>query len=738
LVVTAALLIAAGAAVDTEASAAPTDIPTTHLPTTVPTSSTTGSTVTLITGDQVTVLPEATGPPTYAVTKNVSGAYSAYRDPDGDEYVIPAVVRPYLGRELDRSLFDVSALVRVGAVDGARVPVVLSYAAGVTPVPPPGVSIDATSGNTATGGVTPASARDFTNGLRRLIGADVAAGRSLGTDAPAPGLTGMRLAGGTAPAVASPHLPLNVLRVDVTDLTGAPATNADLVLLDVDSFRRVTPQVAIDDGVARVQVPAGNYSAIVQFTDFDQDGNLTAFREVVKQDFVIQAGTDIPPLSFTETDSTIPVTVSTPRPAVEQEATMDVARTDSTGASLDTGIIVAAPTQLYTNATPATPTAGKSRFVVTWNGSATDPADAYAYSLEFASDGGVSANQHYTARTDQLATVRQRLSTDPATHGEGLLADAPTDPVADEPTLILRTPMPQALTHYYGTADGTEWSQSVSGPGGQSVFGPRATFAAGQQYTQDWGHGPITPGLSRFTNDFLDCGACSTGDDLDLELGTYDDSNPGHNVFPDVSATSDRMKVFRDGTPVFDADTDVARLTGIPLQPGTYRAVLDEDYTGVSGHSQALVTHTEMTVAYDPTATADPLPVNDFCAAGDTEVRGAACQILPALTLHYQLATDLTNSTSAPVQTLRLLVDHVTYNGIGARTPITSATIAVSYDGGHHWRQVPVAGRSGDYVAVWPNPSSGRAPELKVTARDAAGNSISQTVSDPYTIRSGK
>jgi hypothetical protein len=47
--------------------------------------------------------------------------------------VVPAVAIPYIGRGLDRSLFDVSALARDGITGDAHVPVRLTFAAGGPP-----------------------------------------------------------------------------------------------------------------------------------------------------------------------------------------------------------------------------------------------------------------------------------------------------------------------------------------------------------------------------------------------------------------------------------------------------------------------------------------------------------------------------------------------------------------------------------------------------------------------------
>jgi hypothetical protein len=158
---------------------------------------------------------------------------------------------------------------------------------------------------------------------------------------------------------------------------------------------------------------------------------------------------------------------------------------------------------------------------------------------------------------------------------------------------------------------------------------------------------------------------------------------------------------------------------------------LDVDLSADNNFSQSTKTHTEVTVKYSPTATGSPLPATDFCQGGTPTT---PCQILPALTLDYQLAADESNTSHSPVQTMGLQVGHVTYNGIGSRSPITSATVSVSFDNGTTWHPAAVVGFAGHYVALWHNPASGGSPELRVTATDAAGDAITQTITNAYTI----
>jgi hypothetical protein len=190
--------------------------------------------------------------------------------------------------------------------------------------------------------------------------------------------------------------------------------------------------------------------------------------------------------------------------------------------------------------------------------------------------------------------------------------------------------------------------------------------------------------------------------------------------------------LFRDDTKLFDQDGFFgASVTDIPATPSTYRGVLDVDLSAANNFSQSTKTHTEVTVKYSPTATASPLPTTDACAG---QAPTTPCQILPALTLDYQLAADQSNTSHSPLQTMGLQVGHVSYNGIGSHSPITSATVSVSFDNGTTWHPAAVVGFAGHYVALWRNPASGGSPELRVTATDASGDAITQTITNAYTI----
>jgi len=189
---------------------------------------------------------------------------------------------------------------------------------------------------------------------------------------------------------------------------------------------------------------------------------------------------------------------------------------------------------------------------------------------------------------------------------------------------------------------------------------------------------------------------------------------------------------------VFDkSGASGADLTGLPAGTSTFREVYDMKFSDLSYVSQSTATHTDLTFRYtlglDPSNT---LPSGYICSDDGGVTVTAPCQVLPVMSLNYQLAADLHNTSAAPEQTMRLTVGHLSYGGHGSHAPITSARVSVSFDGDKTWVPALVAGFAGHYTVCWQNPVSaaGTSPELKVTATDALGGSITQTITAAYTI----
>ncbi len=699
-----------------------------------------GHTVTLPTGDRVTITAIG-GKTSYSVVgpKGVATAYTSY-DAFGDHFVVPDEAQPYLGKQLDSSLFDVSALLRAGATTGANIRVNLSFPPGATPSAPPGVTLTSNS----TGYLTATSGAAFSAGLRASIGADVAAGRHPGTGALFGGTVSMSLAtpglGASATKdTVSPRFPLHILQINATDITGAPA-DALVFLLNVDSITRETAFAPIGGGIERVAVPAGNYAAQVLFDDFDSAGNLTALRTVTINDFAVSATAPVTTIGVDEHTATVPFAVTTPRPATSDGMQITYNRQDATGATFSFGnVIFGGGITVYSNSQPA-PTVGKLHYVVQWDAAGPATGDQYRYDLAYGSSD-IPANQSYTVHPGDVATVHHTFFTDPAAPAGGSFLNGTFDgPNVAAGQLGGGESYAGPLTQYLGTGDGAQWVQTYFAPSGLIFQGDVHTFRGGDTYEIEWAHGPIAPDAGKHTGPqiFFPCLACASGDVLVAAVNIDGDSEPDHVGFPLFGGTT-HYTLYQNGVQVEDLGTGSfgAELTGVPVAPTTYRLVYDTDLTGLPGVSQSVTTHTDVTFHYVPgTDAKSTLPSTDPCDF--TGAMATPCQVLPMLNLNYHLFTNTANTGETAFQGLELNVGHLTYDGRGSHAPITSAAVSVSFDAGKTWQQARVVkiGAFGSYDAFWTNPASaaGTSPELRVTATDALGGSITQTVTAAYTI----
>jgi hypothetical protein len=689
--------------------------------------------VTLPTGDQVRVL--GSGAQSSAVLAGAAhgSGFEHVRDPQGDDYLIPAEVAPYLGRELDRSLFDVTALARQGLTGGARTPVSLTFSAGVKPAAPPGVTLTSVSGQSASGYLDAHHGGDFAAGLRKQIGADVAAGRRPGATAPFPGLTSLALTGAKSPQAANPQYVLHPLQINAVGLDGK-AADADVYLTNTDSLAKMWAEVPAFGGVGRIQAPSGHYSLTAMFQSFDTSGKPAATRLVVLTDFTVpdKAST----VTVDERTADLPVSASTPRPSTMAAGQVLVQRGDSTGQSSGVGVLTTdASAPIFVNATPATKV-GTLTGSVAWTAAAADPADDYLYNMVFGPFARMPADEHFVGRDTQLATVRDSLYTDPAATG-GLLTPEFSAVSAGFVGYPVTAHWGHAVTQYLGTALGGDWLQFGSAPGSIPINGDVRKYTAGKHYDEDWGKGPLAPVFNHTDGPASQgdaCYACTAGSSLYLALTQAGDSVLDHQAAYFTDPATSRFTLYRDGAVVADHDNSVgAYLKDAPQTAATYRAVYDLVLSEENHLSQATRSHTELTVKSDPAH--DPVVTGDRMCPGQTA--STPCRLLPAMTVRYRLdGTDLNNVSSAAKQTLTLDVTHASYNGVTSGSPITSATVSLSFDGGKTWQNAPVTGGAGCYRATWSNTqgAKGSSPTIKVVATDARGDAISQTITNAYTI----
>ncbi|UWE07750.1 molybdopterin-binding protein [Actinacidiphila bryophytorum] len=684
-------------------------------------------TLTLVTGQRIRVDMAGERVTAYRLLPGggAAGALLSFGVGGGDRYTLPADAMPQIGRGLDLSLFDVTALARQTTQDG-RIPVTLDFTGGATPTAPPGVQLTSTSPSTsrstAAGYLTPAA---FAQAVRehRLP----------------PSLASVRLRGAPQ-AAAHPDFPLHTLQITAAGLAGAPAdTPMGSIVLNTDDVSRFGTAVPVDGGEGNVQVPAGHYAIYTVFLDHDEQGSAVAYREVA-QNATVADSDDTTAVTADESAADRRVSVTTPRPAKADLLKLTWFRKGPTGLVSFDSVQIGDPSTeaVYVNALPAAPDG--SRYTVQWGGSS-GPATgsgAYRYDVAFGSDD-VPADQSFTVRDDQLATVEQHFSADPA-GGDfpGALYALPVDDftraVEAAGQAVLAPPVDQGDTHipgtrteYMGTADGGAWAYTELTPQLDTFEADITTLTAGSTHRIDWAHGPLAPGLGAHRDQQLrDCTACAGGGLFSLYFPTGD-SEPDH--IGSTSATSANFTLYQNGTKVADEPDVLGAQVPATGQPATYRAVFDTDLAG-TGATQSTRTHTELGFR-DPGGT-DPalaLPADVPCPETD-------CRIMPALTLTYRLDTDQSNTSTGAEQAMDLTVGHLSYDGRGSQAAITSAAVSVSFDGGTTWQPAALTGAAGTYHATWQNTGTA-APALKVTASDAAGGTLTQTVTAAYSLAEG-
>lgn len=223
---------------------------------------------------------------------------------------------------------------------------------------------------------------------------------------------------------------------------------------------------------------------------------------------------------------------------------------------------------------------------------------------------------------------------------------------------------------------------------------------------------------------------------MDVQYAT--DSNDSLQADEGLREQTDTGACYVNGTQIatFPACDVQANFT-IPGQVNTHRLVTDTGPASFGpAYSQSTPTHTDLTFQF---ADKNSAPA-DMTAPSGYECNlffvTGTCEVLPVLTLNYQLAENELGASSARVQRMNLDVGHETFDGIGSHATITSASVQVSFDGGTTWQPAVLGGHDGHYVAHWRNPASARgtSPNLKVTATDAIGGSITQEIDNAYTI----
>jgi hypothetical protein len=702
--------------------------------------------VLLINGERVMFRPGPAGHPVAMMAAQGGFALLFTSTVCGQAADVPAVAMPFIGRGLDPSLFMVHALQRQET--NGRLPVQLTYDGRRAP-PVPGVTITSAARGTADGYLTPASARKFGAALQRQYLADHARA-SYGTDGLfARGLS-IALAGTPAPNPVRPQFVQRTLTVKGRNLAGHPDSGDNVLVFNADNCARFGDPVETDNvfdhGVAKFSVPAGHYWAIGQFLRF-AGGGFRLHLAVLPQ-FTVSGNTTV---QVAGRSATSKITFATPRPAVSEQTTFTLVRGGQAGSA--TGIGWAGiNTQFWVSPTSSKPTVGTLQaFTAAELTSRPGAGLPYAYNLDFPGPAGLIPAQHFVLQPASLATISEHYYQDlPSTGSWTTVGGAATQSSGAVLSIFVPLKLPGRQIQYMSGNPAVLWSSQYweyTNREGDLFAGQADAFRslhAGEHLTEDWNRYPLHPqpdvsltGSSAFP---VLSSAGRHGNILALDTTPFSDNELGHlgtgfvtGTFggSDASVTG-RFHIDQNGRRLA-AGNAVNGIPPVPLsrRPSVIRFALTAARTGkryvLSTRSRTVWTWRSRR---DTSAT---VPPGWFCTGSSAGIT-RRCAVQPMMTLRYQVSRLALDGSAPPGrQAIGISVGHIQLARIA---PVTGARVQVSFNDGKTWQATSVTAAGGGRFRAAFSAPAGAFVTLRVTATDAAGGSIRETILRAYAIAS--
>jgi len=709
-------------------------IPATAAPATATTDQATE--VLLPTGDHVIVRTLANGASTASVLPGGAGIGHTYiaLTLNGDRYEVPASAVPYLGNGLDLSLFDVTAL----AANKNTVPVTFSGGAV------PGLTVT----GAGTGYLNADGAKELGAALTKQYLADKAKAQK-------PALFGgvsLSAPGAKPQTTATPHFPMRTVTIAGDNADGKPDTGALVLLANVDDTARYAAPNEMFQGTAKFSVPDGHYFAAVVYFDTDADGNVTAEHDVFDSQLTVSGDQTI---RLDAKKATSRLTMVTPRPSQNSGGAFYVARMDTAGHPALIQLSFGAGVPVWVSPQPTPVTVGTMySYPQMWLTSPPAPGAPYVYDLQYLATGVIPA-QRYVVRAKDLATLNTGFYSDYAT--SGLFDMVTVYPFEAQfgigGELTVQQNMP-ASTTFYVPGDPTLGRNATSikytVPSGDSIWfygmqhSSLSDYHAGQVVTENWNKFPLhttaqaNPGGAADKNAALVPGASRAGDTESFHLAPFSDNQPGHSgpgLWSDPRDTvSGSWQLDQDGTKIAGDQLSAGALAfdqRIPVSavPSTLRLTLDANRTGPM-YRLGTATHTEWTWR-STHQQGTTLPAPWQCseqAAGDN------CAVEPMMTVSYDVNN--MDTTGTVPSDLTQGID-LTFGHLDLGSAITDAALQYSTDDGASWQNgsVSPSGNGKFHASFVVNATApGEYVTLKVTAHDAAGGAITETLTRAYVL----
>jgi hypothetical protein len=687
-----------------------------------------GAIATLITGDRVVLGTSPSGVPTAEVVRAAGdGPASQLKliTLHGDVYAIPASAMAYLGRYLDPSLFDVTAIAAAGF--GERIPLRLTFTAKLPKLP--GVTITSVTGGSARGYVTTDSAKKFGAALATQATTDSLAGWPSSDDLFG-SITSIAPILPSSPTV-TPQFPQTTVVIKGVSRDGAPMRFAFGALFNMDDGRRFAGFVILFHGEARVSVPFGNYAAIFDDVNFARDGSVS-IREMTAADFAV-TGTQ-PPLIVDARSATVVPSLTTPKASVPIELDTNVNFEDEPGSSsFGWGWLIGLPGATFRISPMPAPSVGKVRMDTRWI--SIDPSSA---SGRYDFDASLSARRIPKDQSESLPSVSHALTVDNTYYADSNFQIGGAARLVFTPgsffafATFAPIALPLSRVDYVYAPAGSELEdlalsdQSAWDPG--FVDGPFRPWQAGVSIDERWFRNPYTLAVPHEdpASRHVFCYACMTDTKM-LYAVALNDADPRHFVEVFGGPTNKPVAwftVYRNGLQLLRRPDRLGALFKVPTGAARYRIVnkLSRRWT-----FSPLSTDVTTVVTFH-SADAKPAASNIDCYLG------RSCSVLPVLTAALDLHASIRGTIPLGERGFDLHVGHVA----GAtQSAIRRVAVDVRRSGTHDWEPLSVtASTNGGYrVAFHAVPRmENHFMDVRVSVTDARGGTLVQTTAKAFLV----
>jgi hypothetical protein len=531
--------------------------------------------------------------------------------------------------------------------------------------------------------------------------------------------------------------------MSATNLQGGP-DNGGVVTVHNDDDpillgRSGAESAVFHHGTATFSVPAGHYWATGEFAGVGGHAD----RLVVLPQFTVHGRTTV---RLSERSASSKIGFSTPRPAVLRAVYFTLFRGAANGDLFISNWVRFGGTSLWVSPTTSKPTVGTldSDTAAQFTSPSGNSGAPYSYNLAHPGLSGLIPVQHFDVSQASLATVVENYHQDVARTGSWCTmgGNVMPDGAFDFSCRFFRFRLPATQIQYLSTGPTAVWQTSygetpaVTAGGQIDVF---RSFRPGQRVTQDWNAYPLHPQPDVQTlHGSLGMrfpgvpAAFRAGNMLTLSPAPFSDNYPGHfgtgfTGGKGVKVTGS-YAVYQNGTQIAHGDPrhqiPPVRLSA---RPSVIKFTLTASRQGpLFRFSPQTTTTWTWHSAPQPTATVPHTWSCGFTKTGPSQ----DCAVQPMMTLNYQVAGLAPNGTTAAgPQTVNLTVSHLP---LAKATAITGASAQVSVNDGHTFRAATVTPLGGGRFRIGFTAPARASVTLRVSATDAAGGSVTETILRGY------